>query len=180
MHRILIASLLSIFLSAPAWSQTDESAETLSKEIDDLTYSWDLEADNLNSYDGLTKFCKDANYRKEITDLLNNIHHYDSVLYDRLVKAARFNKDKEIEKTINEISQFEDEYNMKSFIAFLHDECSNRNDIEKHSEELKNDIGDQSYSGQIYLIETELNKFIKQITRRVDNIRVHVHHLHVK
>lgn len=178
MIKIVIASALAVCLTTPMLAQSDQ--ESIGQAINDLSYSWDLEAGTLNSYQGLSRFCQSPEYRTEITDLLNNIHHYDSVLYDQLVKASRFNKDKEIEKTLQEIAEFEGEYGMKNFIDFLHKECANRNDIEKHSEELKNDIGSESYGGQVYLVETELNKFIKQITKRVDNIRQHVHHLHIK
>lgn len=172
-------SIIAILIAWCLPAQENDSP-TLGTAIDDLTFSWDLEADNLNSYDGLSKFCVDVDYRLEVIELLNEIHHYDSVLYDRLVKASRFNHDKEIEKTLKEIAKFEDKYSMKSFIHFLHEECNYRNDIEKNAKEAKNDIGENSYDGQIYIVETELNKYIKHVTKRVDHIREHVHHLHIK
>lgn len=178
MIKTVIASVLAFGLSFPMLAQSENDG--IGQAINDLTYSWDLEATELNSYLGLSKFCLSQEYRTEITDLLNDIHHYDSVLYDRLVKASRFNKDKEIDKTLQEISDFEGEYGMKNFFSFLREECKDRNEIEKNAEDLKNDIGSQSYSGQVYLVETELNKYIKQITKRVDNIRKHVQHLHIK
>ncbi|MEQ8474439.1 MAG: hypothetical protein RIC35_24795 [Marinoscillum sp.] len=171
----LIGGLLLI-MSTSIYAQEN----TLGSAIDDLTYKWDGEARNLNSYEGLSKFCDDKEYRVEIIDLLNEIHHYDSVLYDRLVAAQRFKKDKEIEKTLDEIAKFEKKYSMQTFIHFLHEECISRNEIEKHSDESRNDIGANSYDGQIYIIETELNKFIKHITKRVDHLRKHVHHMHIK
>ncbi|MEQ9303245.1 MAG: hypothetical protein RJQ14_04960 [Marinoscillum sp.] len=153
---------------------------SLGSAIDELTYKWDTEAKNLNSYEGLSKFCDDTEYRLEVIGVLHEIHHYDSILYNRLVTASRFNKDKEIEKTLDEITKFEKKYSMKQFIHFLHEECISRNAIEKESKESRNDIGANSYDGQIYIIETELNKYIKHITKRVDHLRKHVHHLHIK
>ena len=69
---------------------------------------------------------------------------------------------------------------MKNFIHFLHEECVAQKDIEKNSKELKNDIGSESYDSQVYMLEIELGKFVKHITKRVDKIREHVHHLGVK
>ncbi|MFH6982222.1 hypothetical protein [Marinoscillum luteum] len=178
MKRISIG-ILFLIVSYLAVAQENEQT-SLGATIDKLSYDWDLEADNLNSYDGLSKFCLDKDYRIGVIQLLNDIHHYDSVLYDRLTKASRFNKDKEIDKTLKEISKFETGYSLKDFIHFLHEECTTRSDIEKHSTESRNDIGSNSYDGQVYIVETELNKFIKHITKRVDHIREHVHHLHIK
>lgn len=160
-------------------AQESESG-SLGETIDDLTYRWDKEANTLRTYEGLVEFCDNENYRFDVIDLLNDIHHFDSVLYQRLTKAQRFNHDKEIEKTLHDISKFEKNYSMKDLIHFLHEECIEKNKIEKDSEELRNDIGENSYDGQIYIVEVELNKYIKHITKRVDVIRKHVHHLHIK
>ena len=56
-------------------------------------------------------------------------------------------------------------------------ECKAMREIESHSEETANDVGINSYSGQVYLLETELFKYVKHVTARVDKIRLHVHHL---
>lgn len=177
MKKVLFTVIaFTLFFCAMA----QDATETLGQKIDELTYQWDEEAVGLNNYPGLSRFCTSAEYRGEIITLLQDIHHYDSVLYNRLSTAARFNNDHEIKSTLKEIEKFEGDYDMKSFIHFLHEECELRNEIEHNAEELKNDIGANSYDGQIYIIETELNKYIKHITKRVDNIRKHVHHLHVK
>lgn len=178
MKKILTISVLTAAcLSGLAQDSTTEAS--LGKTIQDLTYNWDLEADELDSYASLQKFCASPEYREEIITLLKDIHHYDSVLYDRLSKASRFSKDREIEKTLEEIEKFEKEYDMRSFLHFLHEECVRSKDVERKADELKNDIGANSYDGQIYLIETELTKYIKHITKRVDHIRDRVNHLHI-
>ncbi|MEP4134481.1 MAG: hypothetical protein ABJL71_07650, partial [Cyclobacteriaceae bacterium] len=88
--------------------------------------------------------------------------------------------DRKISKAIKDIEKFEEGYSMKKFVHFLHQECKDQKEIEKNAEDLKSEIGSESYSGQIYILEIELNKYIKHITQRVDHIRKHVHHLHVK
>ena len=181
MNKLCLTFLFCILLIPLAFSQEgEEGGKTLGAIINDLTLQWDLEADNMNDYEGLSKFCQDEKYRLEVINLLQDIHHYDSVLYDRLTKAARFNSTHEIKKTIAEIEKFEEGYDMKSFIHFLHEECNARNDLERHAEEAKDDIGIYSYDGQVYILENELNKFVSHITKRVDHIREHVHHLHIK
>lgn len=175
MKKILISSLF-ISLSVYSFSQS----ETLGQKIDQVTFDWDIKSVELNSYEGLSQFCIEKEYRGELIQLLNDIHHYDSVLYNRLLKASRISNDKAIDKAIKDIEKFEEDYSMRKFIHFLHEECKARNDIEKHAKDLKSEIGSESYSGQIYIIEIELNKYIKHITKRVDLVRKHAHHLHVK
>ena len=149
----------------------------LDERIDEVTYKWDLEADKLATYEGLLVVCGDKKYRAEILGLLDEIHHLDSVLYNVLVDLARYQTDREIRKTIKEIQQFEDQYDTKSFIRFMSKECKASREIEKESKKTRNQVGENSYSGQVYILETELFKYVKQITQRVDKIRIHVHHL---
>lgn len=180
MKRIILGTLaFSLFFTSSAQDENSLSGKSLGKIIEELTYNWDDEAVKLNNYGGLNKFCASPEYRNEIISLLKDIHHYDSALYDRLVKASRFSKDKEIEKTMKEIEKFETEYDMKSFLHFLHEECVRVKDIEHNADISKNDIAENSYDGQVYLVETELNKYIKHITKRMDHIRKHIHHLHL-
>lgn len=175
MKRILTALLLltSIILTA-------QDMETLGKKIDELTYAWDLESDNMDDYDGMLKFCSDREYRLEVIGMLKDIHHYDSVLLERLQKAVRFSKNKEVKKTLKDISKFEEEYSMKVFIDFLYDECQGISELERNRDDLEDEIAQESYDGRRYVLETELAKYIHHITKRVDVIREHVHHLHIK
>ncbi len=170
-------SIIGLVLSISIFGQ---EGETIGKTIDDLTYAWDLESTKLDKYDGFRKFCGDAAYRGEIIEILNNIHHYDSILYDRLSQTQRFKHSKEIAKTLKDIRKFEKEYDMKSFLTFLKDECVGVNDIEKHKKDLVDEIGQESYDGRKYILITEIAKYIHHITKRVDLLREHVHHLHIK
>ncbi|WP_424961055.1 hypothetical protein [Ekhidna sp.] len=154
-----------------------QEEERLDEKIDQITYDWDLEADKLSSYEGLQQLCTDETYRGKILNLLNEIHHYDSVLYDVLVKLSRTSDDKEIKKTLKDIKKFEEQYDTQSFITFMGEECKAMREIEKEAEETANDVGYNSYDGQVYLLETELFKYVKHVTSRVDKIRLHVHHL---
>lgn len=168
---IIMASLVILILA--------QENEPLEQKIDNITYDWDLKAKDIDNYEGLSKFCVSADYRKEIVTLLKAIHHYDSVLYHRLSKMVRYSDNNEVEKTLKDIERFEEGYSIKEFIHFLHNECDRRKEIEHNADKSKNDIGAESYDGQIYLVETELDKFIKQVTRRIDNIRKHLHHLRI-
>jgi hypothetical protein len=170
---------LSLVLALSSYAGFSQE-ETLGQKINQLTFDWDLKSEELNSYEGLGEFCQNLDYRTEFVQLLNDIHHYDSVLYQRLLRASRTHHSRDIQKAIKDIEEFEKGYSMKKFIHFLHQECIDQKDIEKHAKELKTEIGSESYSGQIYILEIELNKYIKHITTRVDHIRKHVDHFHVK
>lgn len=155
----------------------DDEEGRLDEKIDQITYDWDLEADKLSSYEGLQSLCSDEEYRLKIFKLLDDIHHYDTILYGVLLNLSKRQKSKEIDKTLRDIKKFEKEYDTKSFIHFMNEECKAMTEIESHYAETKNEVGYSSYSGQIYLLETELFKYVKHVTDRVDKIRQHVHHL---
>ena len=165
---MLMFSMLSI---------AQESEGRLDDKIDQVTYDWDLEADKLATYEGLLFVCGNIEYRQKIIGLLNDVHHLDSVLYEVLLKVSRTSSDKEVKKTLKDIEKFEKEYGTKSFIHFMNSECKAAKEIEKNADDLRKQVGQDSYSGQVYILETELFKYVKHITHRVDKIRLHVHHL---
>lgn len=168
-------SALILLLMLPVLAQ--ESEERLDEQIDKVTYSWDLEADKLATYQGLLTVCGDQSYEQKVVGLLNEIHHLDSVLYRVLIKLSKTSSDKEIKKTLKDIKKFEEEYGTKNFIHFMSEECKAAGEIERNAEDTRNEVGATSYSGQVYILETELYKYVKHVTQRVDKIRQHVHHL---
>jgi hypothetical protein len=171
--NVKLVFVFALILAYSGHAQDDR----LDEKIDEVTYAWDLEADKLATYDGLLHLCRDAEYRTEIFELLDKIHHYDTVLYNVLIILDKTENDKEIKKTIKQIKKFEKSYNSQNFIHFMKKECEQAAEIEKHAEETKNEVGANSYSGQIYMLETELYKYVKHVTNKVDQIRKHVHHL---
>ncbi|MEO9484518.1 MAG: hypothetical protein ABJG47_13765 [Ekhidna sp.] len=174
MRSIFLVAFIGTTLNL--FSQEQEQ-ERLDEKIDQITYDWDLEADKLSSYEGLQELCTDEEYRAKILGLLDDIHHYDTVLYTVLINLSKKSDDKEVKKTLKDIKKFEEEYDSKSFIHFMNEECKAMREIEKDSENTANDVGINSYSGQVYILETELFKYVKHVTARVDKIRLHVHHL---
>jgi hypothetical protein len=164
-----------LLISLCSFAQKDPGR--LDERIDEVTYDWDLEASKLATYDGLLLVCSDDEYRGKIIQLLNDIHHLDSVLYDVLVKVSRTSSDKEIKKTLKDIQKFEEEYDTKDFVHFMSGECKAAREIEKSAALTKNDVGHNSYSGSVYVLETELFRYVHHVTQRVDKIRQHVHHL---
>ena len=173
----ILVSFFFVVSTTPSSSQEGEGDGRLDEKIDELTYRWDLEADKLSSYEGLVDLCTDDIYRQDIFQLLRDIHHYDTVLYDVLTDLSRRSSDREISKTLKDIKKFEEEYDTESFIRFMSEECKAMIDIEKHADDTKNEVGYTSYSSQVYILETELFQYVKHVTNRVDKIRQHVHHL---
>ena len=177
LRKLMNILFTSVFVFLSVLSAAQETEQRLDEKIDEITYKWDLEADKLSTYAGLDQLCSDENYRLEIFSLLDDIHHYDTVLYGVLLKISRTSNDKEVKKTLKDIKKFEDEYDTKEFVHFMNQECKAMRDIERDSEKTSNDVGINSYSGQVYLLETELYKYVTHVTNRVDKIRSHVHHL---
>ena len=164
------------FLVLTVVGQTDNE-ERLDEKTDRVTYQWDLEADKLATYEGLLNVCGDSTYRSSVISLLNEIHHLDSSLYDFLIKLSKKSNEREIKRTIKDIESFEHEYGTHNFIKFMREECKAAIEIESEAEDTRNEVGQTSYSGRVYVLETELFKYVKNITKRVDRLRTHVHRL---
>ncbi len=154
--------------------------ESLVSKFDDLTNRWYLVSSEMKTYDGLKKYCNDQAYREHIMDVLEEIHHYDSLLYERVSLKARFDSGHEIKKVLHQIEQFEEKYSAASFSTTLRLECSEQRQVERHASETRNDIGSASYDSQVVVLEAHLNKYVNHITRLMDHIKEHIHHLHIE
>lgn len=169
-----ITFLLLFFTSLSVFSQNDESS--IVEKIDNLRYSWDDEAVNLESYEGLGNFCSNSIYRKKIIGMLDEIHHYDTLLYGIVTRKFNEDKDPEAKATIDDIETLEVDYTTKSFRRFIHKECNTYNEIE-------NNLGAEKgseYRKEVKALEQELKKYVIEITKQIDLIDEHVHHLHLK
>ncbi|WP_339789291.1 MAG: hypothetical protein ACMVP2_27250 [Imperialibacter sp.] len=180
--RIVQLTLISILASACITGLSAQSTDSVSivKKFDELVLKWDLLAVELGQYEGLDKYCTDKSYQDNVIKTLEEIHHYDTLLYQTLAKKARYDKSAEIKKTLKQIEEFETEYKGPSFLKKLHDECVGRREIEKDYKETRNDIGMNSYDGQVLVLEADLNKYVQHITRLMDHIEEHIHHLHLE
>ena len=166
-------TLLLLGFTSMLFTQAQE--ENIGAKLEELTLKWDGEAQKLATYEGLTKFCLDANYRNGMIGTLKGIHHYDSILYETIAKKARFGGSSEMKKTLKDIEKFEEGYSIRGFLVFLQEECNFRRDIEKAARKTGEDK-----DGDVYVLETELAKYVKQITKRIDIVNEHVHHLGIK
>lgn len=147
--------------------------ENIVKIIDDLTIQWDKRASDLGKYSGMKYYCTAEKYRNETIELLDKIHHYDTVLYQIVSEKYKDAKDKEAKATLKDILTVETEYTTPNFKSFLQQECDQFAAIgEKYSQE-----SGSKYYDEIEKLEKELNKYVTNVTNRIDLIDEHVHHL---
>lgn len=150
-----------------------QEEEDIVKIIDDLTITWDKEALKLKTYKGLQEYCSTRPYRTKTIKLLDQIHHYDTLLYGIVQRKYANKKDSEAEATIKDIEKLEIEYTTKNFKAFIHRECNGVNEIElNYGRE-----GGNQYKKEVAKLEKELAKYVESITLRIDVIDEHIHHL---
>ena len=172
MKSTTIISLL-LLLSISVYAQEQETEVV--KAVDDLRYTWDDEAEKLQTYEGLGSFCGQSVYRKKIIGMLDQIHHYDTLLYGIVTRKFTENKDSEAKATLDDIETLESDYTTKSFRRFIHQECNTYNEIENN---LGREKGPE-YKKEVKVLEDELKKYVKEITKQIDLIDEHVHHLHL-
>lgn len=154
---------------------------TLEQEYDIIMEEWETISADLKTYQGLISYCKSDDVKRNAIQLLGIIHHYDSLVLQILTSPEAMAKldSKEQKSTLKEIEKFESEYSVSSFITKLNDECKFAKEIEKDKKYSKDDLGDRSYDGQVYILETDIKKYINHIDSRVEHIDSHLHKLHI-
>ena len=131
--RIVQLTLISILACSCVTNLSAQSSDSVSivKKFDQLVLQWDLLSLELGKYEGLDKYCTDKPYQDNVIKTLEEIHHYDTLLYQTLAKKARYDKSSELKKTLKQM-------------------------------------------------EADLNRYVEHITKLMDHIEEHIHHLHLE
>jgi len=169
-------SLLLLLLLFMTFQVLPQKKVNIVKVIDDLTVKWDQGAINLKTYQGVQEFCLSADYKREIINLLNEIHHWDTTLYFIVKNKFDERKDKEAKATLDDIEKLEEEYSTENFKKFISDECNSLKVIQDSFD--KKTV--KQYEKNIRSFEKELIKYINNITYRIDIIDQHIHHLRLE
>ena len=182
-----VAIIFALFIALSTISQlsfsqsaSDDEKKSLEKEFDEVAQQWHDISKIIDNYEGLAEYCKSPNFKNQVLLSLRRIHHFDSLIMDKIQSPSFVHEnEKEEKKTLKSIEEFESEYRIPSFLEHLQDECDARHDIEKNRKNTANEIGSESYSGQVYLVELELYKYIHHIDKRLEHIEKHLHKIHI-
>lgn len=147
---------------------------------DDLTASWMEVSGQLSAYDGLGRFCLSPEFRELTLNILHKIHHCDSLVLEFLNKPGTIELigHHEYRMAMKEIDKIETKYSTHEFMAFLKQGCRDFKELERNKASLKAGIGQESYDGQILILESYIHKFLKHIDKRVKAIDKHIHKIH--
>jgi hypothetical protein len=144
--------------------------------IDDLTVRWDETAIRLKDYQGIQNFCANNASFGETIQLLDDIHHWDTTLYFTVQEKYADTNDEEAQATLRDIETLETDYTTENFKNFILAECEEIKAIESRfpNETIK------EYEKDVKSFEKELKKYLTTITKRIDIIDEHVHHLNLE
>lgn len=171
MKRSLL--LLALITGMSFSSLAQESEGDIVDIIDNLRYEWDDEAINLESFEGMEKYCHEKKYRNGVIKLLNTIHHYDTTLYFIVTAKYDESKDLQAKETLDDILIVESKYTTTNFLEFLNQECEKVKVVERHQRSSHYDTTEE-----IEDLEEELIQYIEAVTTRIDLVDEHIHHLH--
>ncbi len=142
-----------------------------------LTYKWYFVSDELSTYQGLNKYCKDPEFQYEVKNVLREIHKYDSALYAKVTSLMAESPSRELKKTLKKIGHLEQKVNALMLSNLLKSECHNQRQLAREYRKVKNDFGAYSYDNQIVVTEVYLKKHVSKINDIMENIEDHFHHL---
>ena len=166
-HRLILLLCLSCFFLMTRAQEKDENIVTI---IDNLTIQWDNSAENLRTYEGLMDYCRTKAYRDNTILLLKQIHHYDSALYRIVQGKFQMSEDPEAKATLDDINTLETDYTTGAFLMFLRQECTALNDNERNKTM-------DDYKKVSKELEKEMKKYVEAITKQIDVVDEHIHHL---
>ncbi|PIB35195.1 hypothetical protein BFP72_07195 [Reichenbachiella sp. 5M10] len=170
MKKTYFISFVLLFVNF--WVQ-GQGQTALVKTVDSLRIVWDKEAVILETYKGMEEYCRNGQYRRNTIELVKVIHHYDSMLYKTVVDKYDASEDEEAKATLKDIEKLEKDYTTKSFLTFIHEECSEFNSIEKNYSKANS----KQYKKEVASMEKKLVKYVEQITSQIDIVDEHIHHL---
>jgi hypothetical protein len=169
----LVKKLVLVYFITSGLISVAQESRFIVSVIDELTVQWDESAIKLRTYQDIQNFCARGLYREQTFALLDTIHHWDTTLYFVVQSKYSDNEDEEAKATLRDIETLETDYTTEKFKHFITDECNSTKMIEGdfYSETPK------AYEKGVRKFEKELNKYITSITRRIDIIDEHIHHL---
>jgi hypothetical protein len=187
-YTLLAMSLTFLSLSSSAQSLEDskliqylETSKLIEDQFDLVASNWLEKSAPLKTYSGVKEYCINLEYRTSVDQTLKEIHNYDSLILTSLEDPASYlgSNEKEGKKTLKDIQEMEEEYSVVNFINSMKETCAYRKKLERKSDDLRRATGDQSYDGQVLLVEAELRKYLNKIDRLTLRIDDHLHVLHI-
>lgn len=172
----IFISLLGFQLSLYGQSEDTLSIVDRFQLIDE---QWHGLEPTLDNYSGFRTYCTNKSYRTTVVNVMKTIHHYDTTIIMKLNDPTYVVDKKERKATLRQIQKFETKYSTKEFLKTLNRECKEWKEIEHDRKITKNDFGERSYDGQRLILEVELSKYAKNVTKIIDHINKHIHHLNL-
>ena len=155
-----------------------EQGRDVVEAFDEVVLRWEEVAEELGTYAGLSEFCTNSEYKDHVNVILHDIHHFDTLLYSVLTAKVELESiNHELKVTLHEIEKVEEKFKPKNFYSKLKDDCTARKYIERHKEELQNDVGMKSFDGEALILDNDIHHYIHQVTHLVELIDKHGHHL---
>lgn len=182
MQKLSLLLALTLILAIDLRAQVegeDEDFDSIVQHFDELDEEWHGIEPTLDNYEGIHTYCSQRDYKAKVLGILGKLHHYDTVIVNKMNDPLYTVDPKERNKILKQIRKFEEDYSIPKFIKKLDQECHERHDVEHDKKYSKNDFADRSYDGQKLIIELEIKKYMKHITNKIDWIDKYLHHLHI-
>ncbi len=180
MKVAIVSILLLISFNIQARRSHLSEPYRVEKRILLLSINLDAEMMALTKYKNLKTFCEEANYRKTIFNLLDEIHEYHDKLEVDLKETTYNHSKRTISRILKHMDKLENKFNEDDFTNFFKEQCSFQSRIEKYSDHYKAGFGTHSYGGQVYVQEVVLYRYLKRLTKRVESIKRHVEHFYIR
>lgn len=159
--------------------EEEESFDSIVEHFDELDKDWHSIEPTLDNYDGIQAYCTSMAYKDRVHGILEKLHHYDTVIINKMNDPSYVIDNKERSRVLKQIRKFEEDYSIPKFLVKLKQECHERHETEHDKKYTKNDFADNSYDGQRLIVELEIKKYMKHITSKIDHIDKYLHHLHI-
>lgn len=171
--------ITSIWLAGTVQAQ-DYGVRSIEDEYRFVTEKWLEVSDNLKEYEGLSDYCNNEDYQRFTMEILTLLHEYNDVVYEILTDpyTDKYSSQQEYAKILKDIKKFESKEVREAFKEFMDDNCAFLGDLEADKNHLTKRSTRYSFSGQLYVMETMIYRFLKRIDKRVVSIDDSIHLIH--
>jgi len=166
----IIVFLIQLFLSIGA----PLPAMELEARVIALAGHWEREMALLTQYHGLASFCESADHREGVYGLLDEIHNYHGLLYQELLETTHHHSARTIRRILKHLVKLEEDYSIQNFNAFFGERCKAQTELEAMARQYKSGFGMHSYDGKIHVLEIEMHRYLKTLTKRISKVKKHV------
>ncbi len=174
MKKLKIVIAVVVVLGVSPWKGLAQTMSMVEANYNRLTNEWLKISGQLKSYEGLSEYCQNADFKSYTGYVLGTIHRYDSVLLAQINHPSSNLRSKEAQKITKEIAAFERKHSMRDFNNVFAENCTDWRKMESTKSRTYSASGVHSFDSQVLNLEMILYRYLNRIDKKLISLEDHL------